>query len=356
MIKNKKYDYIILGGGCAGLSLAYHLNQSNKLANKTLCVVEKRKTYTRDKTWSFWKFDEHLFNDCIDMSWNNFFIQWGNKRIEVDCSRYPYQSVNSNLFYKKIILNLRKNSNIDFTDKSNEIDLTHGIVFNSIPKKPKKNIFYQHFYGIEVETKYKCFDPRKFCLMDFSQCSEGVHFFYTLPYTKKKALIETTWISRHSSQEKKQYLHEINKYMIKKLNIHNYDICYSEIGSIPLSHFNRKKKSNEVLIGSAANLTRKSTGYTFNNIQSHSRFILNNIDNILSLPQYKLNKKYSLYDDILFKVIQRYPNQMPEIFTSLFSNNTNSVLKFLSNKSSIINDFNAIKNLPKSYFLKSLLS
>ena len=144
MTKNKKYDYIILGGGCAGLSLAYHLNSSKKLANKRLCIIEKRKTYARDKTWSFWKFDKHLFNDCIDMSWDNFFLQWGNKRIDVDCSKYPYQTINSNLFYKKIISNLRKNSNIDFTNKLDQIDLQNGIVFNSIPKDPKENIFYQH--------------------------------------------------------------------------------------------------------------------------------------------------------------------------------------------------------------------
>lgn len=192
--------------------------------------------------------------------------------------------------------------------------------------------------------------------MDFSQAPEGVHFFYTLPYTARKALIETTWISRNSSHDKSQYLHEINNYIARKLNIYNYNVCYKEIGSIPLYHSNRKKKPNEVLIGSAANLTRKSTGYTFSNIQSHSKFISNNIDNILSIPQFKLNKKYSFYDDILFKVIQKYPKQMPNIFTSLFSKNTNSVLKFLSNKSSITNDFNAIKNLPKVYFLKSLLS
>ena len=61
----KDFDYIILGGGCAGLSLAYELEINNMLKNKTLAIIETRENYYRDKTWSFWKVNEHNFNDCI---------------------------------------------------------------------------------------------------------------------------------------------------------------------------------------------------------------------------------------------------------------------------------------------------
>ena len=51
----KEFDYIIIGGGCAGLSLAYELEIKGKLNDKTLAIIEPRKEYKRDKTWSFWK-------------------------------------------------------------------------------------------------------------------------------------------------------------------------------------------------------------------------------------------------------------------------------------------------------------
>ena len=51
----KEFNYIIFGGGCAGLSLAYELNNSGKLKDKTLAIIETRKEYKRDKTWSFWR-------------------------------------------------------------------------------------------------------------------------------------------------------------------------------------------------------------------------------------------------------------------------------------------------------------
>ena len=38
----KDFDFIIIGGGCAGLSLAYELEINNKLKNKTLAIIEPR--------------------------------------------------------------------------------------------------------------------------------------------------------------------------------------------------------------------------------------------------------------------------------------------------------------------------
>ena len=61
----KDFDYIILGGGCAGLSLAYELDINKKLNDKTLAIVETRDSYKRDKTRSFWKVLDHSFEDCV---------------------------------------------------------------------------------------------------------------------------------------------------------------------------------------------------------------------------------------------------------------------------------------------------
>ena len=58
----KDFDFIIIGGGCAGLSLAYELEINNKLKNKTLAIIEPRAEYKKDKTWSFWKVTAHNFD------------------------------------------------------------------------------------------------------------------------------------------------------------------------------------------------------------------------------------------------------------------------------------------------------
>lgn len=49
----KDFDYIILGGGLSGLSLAYELNRQGCLVNKTLCILEKEKNTQKIKTGLF---------------------------------------------------------------------------------------------------------------------------------------------------------------------------------------------------------------------------------------------------------------------------------------------------------------
>ena len=99
----KEFDFVILGGGCAGLSLAYELETNNKLTNKTLAIVETRNEYKRDKTWSFWKVFNHNFEDCVIKNWNNFSINTSRNLIKLNTKEFPYQSVDSGKFYKKII-------------------------------------------------------------------------------------------------------------------------------------------------------------------------------------------------------------------------------------------------------------
>ena len=107
----RDFDYIILGGGCAGLSLAYELEINGKLKEKNLAIVENRKEYKRDKTWSFWRVFDHNFDDCVIKSWNNFSINTSKNSIELKSENYPYQSIDSGKFYNKINSVLSKNKN-----------------------------------------------------------------------------------------------------------------------------------------------------------------------------------------------------------------------------------------------------
>ncbi len=104
----KEFDYIIIGGGCAGLSLAYELDLHQKLSNKTLAIIEPRANYKRDKTWSFWKISAHNFEDCVKKSWIEFSIKTPSDSKFIKCNNFPYQSIDSGLFYKKINERLEK--------------------------------------------------------------------------------------------------------------------------------------------------------------------------------------------------------------------------------------------------------
>jgi lycopene beta-cyclase len=219
----KEFDYIIIGGGCAGLSLAYELEINEKLKDKTLAIIEPRTEYKKDKTWSFWKVVAHNFDDCIKKSWKNFTINIPKKTNHLECVSYPYQSVDSGLFYDKVNNKLKENKNISFFKDISEINSKNSFVFNSVPsiKKDHRNL-WQHFCGVEIESQNDFFDDEIFNLMDFD-CDqrESVHFFYTLPYSKTKALVETTWLSKMNDSSQKDYDNQIKDYIENHLNLKN---------------------------------------------------------------------------------------------------------------------------------------
>jgi len=352
----KEFDYIIIGGGCAGLSLAYELETHDKLKNKSLAIIEPRDEYKRDKTWSFWKVFPHNFEDCVKKSWNNFTINSPNETKYIECKTTPYQTIDSELFYNKILSKLKLNKNITFFKNINEVNKSNSIIFNSVAKyDDQKNKLWQHFCGVEIETDKEFFDDEIFNLMDFA-CDQRnkVHFFYTLPFTKNKALVETTWISELDNDSLKDYDQQIDNYLSNHLNIRNCKINYKEEGAIPLFRQKSIKKLNEINIGSAGGMTRLSTGYTFLNIQEQSKYIRENIDNINKVKLFQINKKYDFLDNIFLKVLKKNSSQMGNIFYKMFDSSPSSIINFLSNKSSLFEDLEIISKMPKLKFIKQL--
>jgi len=352
----REFDYIIIGGGCAGLSLAYELDLYKKLENKTLAIVEPRKSYVRDKTWSFWKVIDHNFEDCVIKNWKDFSINIPKKTKFIKCDKTPYQSINSGLFYKKITNKLRLNKNIQFFKNVNEINMENGFIFNSVSTaNHSKNQLWQHFMGYEIETSKNFFDQEIFNLMDFNcEQKDAVHFFYTLPFSKTKALVETTWLSNLNKNELLNYEKQLKDYIANNLNIKKYKITYSEKGAIPLFQQKNIKRVNEIYIGSAGGMTRLSTGYTFLNIQEQSKYIRENIENIENIEIFKIDKKYDFLDNVFLNVLSNHPDKMPNIFFKLFETSPKTIINFLSNKSSFIEDLSIILKMPKLLFLKNL--
>ena len=352
----KEFDYVIIGGGCAGLSLAYELEIHEKLKDKTLAIIEPRPEYKKDKTWSFWKVVTHNFDDCVKKNWENFSINISDKTNYLTCKDYPYQSIDSGLFYKKTTNRLKENKNIYFFKNIAEINTKNSFIFNSVSNIKKSHLnLWQHFCGVEIETKKNFFDEEIFNLMDFDcEQRESVHFFYTLPYSKKNALVETTWLSKMNDNSQKDYDQQIKDYIEKHLKIKDYKISYKEEGAIPLFYPSYEREKNKINIGTAGGMTRLSTGYTFLNIQEHSKFIRENIENISTTKKFEISKKYQFLDEIFLRVLNKHPEKMSYIFFNMFKTSPKTVIKFLSNKSNYLEDMSIILKMPKLTFIKAL--
>ncbi|MFZ9452547.1 MAG: lycopene cyclase family protein [Candidatus Fonsibacter ubiquis] len=374
----EKFDYIIVGAGCSGLSLAYEMNVKNLFNDKTCAIIDKRKEFNRDKIWSYWNIYEHSFYDCLINKWDKFCVKKNQNEIILDCENFQYQSIDSQKFYKKILDNLNSNKNIKLilnksVDKiyenkdeaivqcSDEIFRT-DIIFNSSldNKTTKESELFQHFYGCEVVFDENVNLPEYPIIMDFN-CNQDswVHFFYTLPMGKNKIFIENTWISNEKSFAFERYIAEINYYIQNNLNYKKkYKTNYSEIGSIPMFHFKNNMKYKKLInIGTAGNLTRKSTGYTFLNIQKSVKQIVINISKKQNIKESSVSLKYNYLDNIFIKVLLEKKGSMYEVFFDLFKKNkTKDIVKFLSNTSNWFEDLKIILSMPKLIFIKKLLN
>ena len=101
-------------------------------------------------------------------------------------------------------------------------------------------------------------------------------------------------------------------------------------------------------------MTRLSTGYTFLNIQEHSKYLRENIENISTLKKFEISRKYQFLDDIFLRVLNKNPEKMSNIFFNMFNTSPKTVIKFLSNKSNFFEDLKVIFQMPKLTFIKAL--
>ncbi|MDG2171386.1 MAG: lycopene cyclase family protein [Gammaproteobacteria bacterium] len=364
-IRNK-YDFIIIGAGCAGLSLAYKLINSKY----KICILELSNNINkRNKLWSFWDTYETPFSHLIKKKWNNLIIRNEDESIKINCNRYKYQSISSKDFNNYILekINISENIDIFFSEevvniskKTNLIELTTKqstyLCDHIFDSRPSKNNFFmmQQFYGAYVKSKNDIFDDNSAVFMEFSNLRNKFHFNYILPFSRNSALIESTYFS-----SKKEYnmLNEdyINEYM--KLNYRNekYEIEKVEFGSIPMdTSINSLADSYITKIGSYSGATRASTGYTFINIQKQTDRLANLLPNLKS----SRNKKYfhSLVlrnmDNIFLKILSRNPSYMKKALMCLFRTKShNSQIRFLSDTPSFIDIIKIIIYLPKVKFL-----
>ena len=123
-----------------------------------------------------------------------------------------------------------------------------------------------------------------------------------------------------------------------------------------INQFFLKNDSKSINIGSAGGMTRLSTGYTFLNIQEHSKYIVKNIDDIDKIKKFNIGKKYQFLDKVFLRVLKKHPEKMPKIFFNMFKTSSNTIIKFLSNKSNMIEDIIIISKMPKLIFLKALFN
>ncbi|MEL6255491.1 MAG: lycopene cyclase family protein [Bacteroidota bacterium] len=372
------YDYIIAGGGCAGMSLAYYFLQDEYFWDKRILLVEKDAKAKQDKTWCYWSQEIPRFKSAGKVSWNQFAVGNTSDTLNFTISPYSYFHINSLDFHREIQGLIETSSNISYLQASitnieegidkvivatNRGNYESAYVFSSLPGKiiqePQKyHYLKQHFLGWEISCQQEIFDKETVQLMDFNHPGLENSFFYLLPFSSQNALVEFTVFSEELLSEE-AYESQLKAYIEEKLGIRNYTIGYRENGIIPM--YNQRLSPNrngkrQILLGTTGGCSKSSKGYTFDRIQEQSKVIVSSLkrngDPIYSL---KSKSRFNIYDTLLLNIIKYQPELIPHIFLSLFKQNSpEKVLKFLDEKTSLWEEASIFLRLPWPPFFRAI--
>lgn len=386
--KKDTYQYIIAGGGMAGLSLAFYLNNS-ALRDKKILIIDREEKNVNDHTWCFWETGVSPFEEIIFKKWKGVWFH-GTENFSqfLDLQDYTYKMIRGIDFYEYILSILKKNANITFlqaniegieidtkndsnspivkTDAGNFVasEMVFDSSFRSKYNNPKHHNMLQHFKGWVIDTDKPIFKVNEPTLFDFRiEQKKELRFVYVLPYSETKALIEFTIFSDNLITDE-EYEFYLKKYIEETIKIGNYQIkadeyqiSETEFGVIPMSDEKHEVSPmpKVIRIGTSGGYVKASTGYTF---QRSQRFLQNLVktleENKINSNGMKINRWKSILDTILLNVMLEKRAPQDEIFTHLFKNNKASlILKFLDEDTSIFEDLLVVNSVQKMPFIKA---
>ena len=369
------FDYIIAGGGLAGLSLAFYLNESERLrANKVLILDRQPKT-ANDHTWCFWEKEAGAFEEIVFRRWQSVrFHGAGSFSSLLDLGGYEYKMIRAADFYRFVFSKIDSNPNFTFLQteirelENARVSATAGdfraneFVFDSFTRKtydnPQFQNLWQHFKGWTIETEVAAFNPDEATLFDFRVEQKGeCHFAYVLPFSPNQALIEFTVFSDNLLPDR-EYDSHLKKYIREVLRITEFKILETERGVIPMSdepHEPHHAAPSVLRIGTAGGYVKPSTGYSFSRTQRRLREIAAQLEaGEIPHPKSRIRKWKSYLDSVLLNVLRTKKHPADEVFTALFARNeTAQILKFLDEDTSPAEDFAIMKTVPLAPFLRA---
>lgn len=369
----QKFDIGIIGAGLSGLTLG------NSLLNKKIknfILFEKEKKTKNDKTYSFWSgpglFDiKKTFSVKPKKEWSQIEIKVKGASYKIDLGDYKYacyssESVLSEL-YKKLTKNgvkvergcvikqLKKNQN----DWEIELKSKKILLKNIIDSRPNTKFddkypsLKQVFVGSEIISTKKVFDENVVTLMDFYDSNKDVIFTYILPFSKTKALIETTFFSYDINFRQVEKLHKLT---LKKFDIK--EITRTEKAVLPMSPYTNVKLENQYFrIGNFAGASRPASGYAFTRIALWANQIETKKEFCVEMINHKQNYLTNWLDKIFLSVLRSDPQKAPEIFKIFFTKvPIASSARFLSDQSRLVDYLVIILKLPKLVMLRGVIN
>lgn len=381
-------DLVILGGGCAGLSLAVALAKLDRPDSRVLkvMVLEQRTRYVNDRTWCFFMDLTSPAQHQVQHQWQTLRVTTQQHSVTFDCGATPYLMLSSGQFYGDAHNLIAQSDRIAVhtgTTVTSEpekrgdlwsIGTSAGIVESRyvVDTRPMSRptrggaVMWQSFYGQEVECAQGVFNAVCGELMDFSAARacgalaafpDAVCFVYVLPSSGTRALIEFT-VFGPDPLGPDAFRQVQARAVAQRVGNAAFKVLHTEHGVLPMGAraMPPSRDISYVRAGLTAGGARPSTGYAFARIQ---RWAAACADALASgqAPTGHAPDGWAQHamDTLFLNVVRAHPQLAPDLFMALFEGvDTKRMIRFLSDHGTLSDYAAVVAALPPWPFLREL--
>ena len=375
-VTSTKIDYLFIGAGAGATLLLLQLEKHGQLTEKTVVILDPELQQLTKKTFCFWaEPTEPIVSECqhmISHRWQE--VNTPNNQPEsiqpLEYLHIPGAAIHSELLRLINDFHIHYSPNL-VTSVTTSAAGTHihtehttwlvNTVFDSRPPqfsllKPNQNLLYQSFHGYFIQLDTPIPNNKSIDLMDFDIDQMGnTQFVYSLPFSPNKLLVELTRFGKEVLQPadaEPLLTHYIHK------RFGNFQLLKPESGCIPMCSMpleSHHLSPTIVRLGGAAGAIKPSTGYAFKRMFYHAKQLANSLSKTQLTPPYFPNNRFQFYDRLLLIILDRTPENGNNIFKTLFlRNKIKTVLSFLDEKTTIVEDLKIFSTLPLLPFLRAL--
>jgi lycopene beta-cyclase len=369
-------DIIVIGGGCAGLSLATRLADMGGGAPRTL-ILEPRTAYSNDRTWSGWRTAPHRFSACVQASWSRWAVATQGHGVVRGQAAMPYETIPADRFYDAALTAIDGNSALSLHTGTSVMQwgqaggrafvttaqgtLYARLVVDTRPPTAHAGAgLLQSFTGLEIETAQPVFDPETVGLMEFEPASpDAITFLYTLPFSSTRALVELTHMSPQDRAAPAPA--DVHAMLRGRLRC-DFTVLRTETGCLPMRPLGRPATLPPRLLqlGTPAGALRASTGYGFATIQAQAEDLANRLHRGTAAAvgwQARRPPSWMRFMDRLFlRVLHANPAGGPDMFTALFRHcDAAPLIRFLSGTGGLADAGRVALAMPMRPFLREML-
>jgi len=371
----KPVDLAILGGGCAGLSLARDIARLG--TSSRVVVIEPRSCYENDRTWCFWTLAGEPENPLISRRWSAWrFSRLGEELVHQSVESH-YCLISGADFYRDALASIHAAAAIDlrlgvkvqaveptagkFTVRTTAGDFVATRVVDTRSPEIKHGsapLFFQAFEGIEIETDQTLGDPQIAGLMDHMRADgNSLCFDYVLPLGPRRWLVEATRFSP-DAETKDLLSRDLRESLHRLIPSGEFRRLRSEKGTIPIGSSPAPSTGSAgwVRAGTVGGAVRSASGYAYRRIQQWSlgcarKFIAS--ESVVGHPRDSPIRRGM--DFLFLEVIRNDPKLAPELFLQLGRGmQPDAMARFMVDQARCTDVMAVIKSLPKTPFLNQL--